>query len=198
LRVLFLDECHLLWGNLSGYGWSRRQQRVDVAIESTKQRQTYYGALDYLTKQFVVQEYGAGNEDNTVAFLQYLQSLYPETTRWVIVWDGVSYHRSKVVQEFLRQTNGGLSAEAWKMLVFDWLPMRLSRIQSRIFGYKPSSLFASMPDFVKDLSQLSSYFDSSRIVKPLLLPKRLCMVTVHLLFRTAVHCCHIKNNLRAL
>lgn len=115
MRILFLDECHLLWGDLSGYGWSRRQQRVDVAIKSTKQRQTYYGALDYLTKQFVVQEYSAGNEDNTVAFLQYLQSLYPETTRLVIVWDGASYHRSKVVQEFLRQTNGGLSAEAWKM-----------------------------------------------------------------------------------
>lgn len=75
-----------------------------MEIKSTKQRQTYYGALDYLTKQFVVKEYSAGNEDNTVAFLQYLQSLYAEDTRLVIVWDGVSYHRSKVVQEFLGQT----------------------------------------------------------------------------------------------
>ena len=73
------------------------------------------GALDYLTKQFVVKEYGAGNEDNTIAFLQYLQSLYPEDTRLMIVWDGVSYYRSKVVQEFLGQTNGALSAEAWKI-----------------------------------------------------------------------------------
>ena len=115
MRVLFLDECHLLWGDISGYGWSRRKQRVDVEIKSTKERQTYYGALDYLSKRFVVQEYGAGNEDNTVAFLQYLQSLYEEDTRLVIIWDGVIYHRSSAVHQFLEQLNGGLSPENWKI-----------------------------------------------------------------------------------
>lgn len=115
MRVLFLDECHLLWGDVSGYEWSRRKQRVDVAVKSTKQRQTYYGALDYLTKRFVVQEYGAGNEDNTVAFLQYLQSLFEQETRLIVIWDGASYHRSAVVQEFLQQVNGSLSPEAWKV-----------------------------------------------------------------------------------
>jgi transposase len=69
-------------------------------------------ALNYLTKQFVVEEYSAGNEDNMVAFWQYLQSLYAKDTRLVIIWDGASYHRSQVVQEFLGQTNGGLSPEA--------------------------------------------------------------------------------------
>jgi hypothetical protein len=36
VRVLFLDECHLLWGDISGYGWSRRNKWVDVEIKSTK------------------------------------------------------------------------------------------------------------------------------------------------------------------
>lgn len=115
MRVLFLDECHLLWGDVSGYGWSRRQKRVDVAVKSLKERQTYYGALDYLTKRFVAQEYGAGNENNTVAFLEYLQSLYGKDTRLVIIWDGVIYHRSAVVQQFLAQLNGGLAPEHWKI-----------------------------------------------------------------------------------
>ncbi len=44
VRVMFLDECHLLWGDVSGYGWSRRNQRVDVQVKSTRERQTYYGA----------------------------------------------------------------------------------------------------------------------------------------------------------
>jgi transposase len=112
---LFLDECHLLWGDVSGYGWSRRKKRVDVAVKSLKERQTYYGALDYLSKRFVVRDYSAGNENNTVAFLQSLQSLYPEATRLVIIWDGVIYHRSAVVQQFLEQLNGGLPPEDWKI-----------------------------------------------------------------------------------
>ncbi len=58
--------------------------RIDLAIKSTRERQTYYGALDYLTKQFVVQEYAAGNEDNTVAFLEYLQWLYEPYTRLLL------------------------------------------------------------------------------------------------------------------
>ena len=115
MKVLFLDECHLVWGDASGYGWSRRNQRVDVPIPSLKERQTYYGALDYLTKRFVVQEYSGGNEDNTVAFLKYLQSLYDESSRLMIIWDGVIYHRSAVVREFLAQVNAGLPQDQWQI-----------------------------------------------------------------------------------
>jgi transposase len=109
------DECHLLWGDVSGYGWSRRNQRVDVEVKSTRERQTYYGALDYLTKQFVMQEYSAGNEENTVAFLEYLQSLYDPSTRLIIIWDGASYHRSAVIQQFLSQVNTELPSQKWKI-----------------------------------------------------------------------------------
>lgn len=112
---MFLDECHLLWGDLCGYGWSRRNQRVELEVKSTKERQTYYGALDYLSKSFVVHEYSAGNEDNTIAFIKYLQSLYDASTRLVLIWDGASYHRSARVREFLAQTNGDLPQEAWKL-----------------------------------------------------------------------------------
>ena len=112
---MFVDECHLLWGDVSGYGWSRRNQRVDIAVKSTKERQTDYGALDYLSKRFVVREYSAGNEDNTVAFLEYLQSLYDQSTRLIIVWDGASYHRSAAIRDFLARTNATLAPPEWKV-----------------------------------------------------------------------------------
>lgn len=122
VRVMFLDECHLLWGDICGYGWSRRNQRVEVEVKSTRERQTYYGALDYLTKSFVVQEYGAGNEDNTIEFLKYLQSLGEESTRWIIIWDGASYHCSNKVKEFLAQMNGERHEEEWKMTLVRLAP----------------------------------------------------------------------------
>lgn len=115
VRVMFLDECHLLWGDICGYGWSRRNQRVDIEVKSTKQRQTYYGALDYLTKNFVVQEYSAGNEDNTIAFVEYLQTCYVASTRLILIWDGASYHRSGKVQQFLAQVNADLPQDEWQI-----------------------------------------------------------------------------------
>jgi hypothetical protein len=108
LKVLFLGECHLVWGDISGYGWSRRNHRVDVPVKSIRERQTYYGALDYLTKSFIVHEYERGNEDDTIAFLQYLQSLSEPDTRLLIFGDGASYHRSAKVRAFLAQVNHGL------------------------------------------------------------------------------------------
>jgi len=115
VKVMLLDECHLLWGDICGYGWSRRNQRVEVEVKSTQERQTYYGALDYLSKRFVVQQYSAGNQDNTIEFLKYLQSLAEESTRWIIIWDGASYHRSAKVQAFLSQLNDGRPEPDWKM-----------------------------------------------------------------------------------
>ena len=32
MRALFVDECHLMSGDLEGYVWGRRNQRVEVPI----------------------------------------------------------------------------------------------------------------------------------------------------------------------
>jgi transposase len=154
----------LLWGDISGYGWSRCNERVDVAIPSTKQRQTYYGALDYLTKQCVVQEYDTGNGDNTIAFLQYLQSLYEEDTRLVIIWDGVSYHRSAVIQQFLAQLNADLSPQAWKVTCIRLAPNAPE--QNPV-----EDIWLQAKQFVRRYAQLCRRF-----------------VSVKFLFRLVTHC----------
>jgi len=135
VRVLLLDECHLLWGDICGCVWAaafggkfppetclgKTEQRIDVPIASERQRQTYYGAFDYHSKQFFVQAYDAGNTDNTIAFLKYLRSL-DEQARLLIIWDGASYHRSQRLREFLAQVNAGQSSQEWNMTCLPFAP----------------------------------------------------------------------------
>lgn len=70
-------------------------------------RATYYGALNYQTKEFFVKEYDKGNAKNTVLFLQSLSKLN-EGKKLLIIWDGASYHKYKEMKEYLTEINRGL------------------------------------------------------------------------------------------
>ena len=67
-----VDECHQLLGDILGYAWVKTDERIEIAIKNDLERQTYYGALDYQTKEFIVQEYESGNTKNTMEFIKYL------------------------------------------------------------------------------------------------------------------------------
>lgn len=114
LRVLLLDECHLLWGDLSGYVWGKMDQSIAIPVVNERQKQTYYGAIDYLQKEVLIKAYDAGNSDNSVSFLKYLQDC-SSNQRLLILWDGASYHRSQTVRDFLAQVNQGLSNSSWQL-----------------------------------------------------------------------------------
>lgn len=51
LRVLLLDECHFLWGDLNGYVWGKADQEIAVPVINERVKQTYYGAVDYLEQK---------------------------------------------------------------------------------------------------------------------------------------------------
>ncbi len=70
------------------------------------------GALDYQNQEFIVREYPAGNSSNTVEFIKYLQSQRPEK-RIALIWDGVKYHRSDEIKEFLAAVNNDCEPERW-------------------------------------------------------------------------------------
>lgn len=121
-RVLFfVDECHLLWGDVCGYAWGRTDQRIVIPIANEKQRQTYYGALNYCSGRTTVQSYPAGDSQCTVQFLQHLGCLCPDQYI-VIFWDGASYHRSAEVQEYLAEVNEGLPEEEWRITCITFAP----------------------------------------------------------------------------
>ena len=112
--VYLIDECHLLWGDVCGYLWGRRNERIEIPLVNQREKQTYYGAVNYLTKQFVLREYATANSENTVAFLKDLQSLNPEA-RHLIIWDGASYHKYKEMKAYLEEINQGKERDEWPL-----------------------------------------------------------------------------------
>lgn len=112
--VFIEDECHLVWGDALGYVWGRRNQRTEVPIQNTKQRQTYYGVLNLYNQKFILNPYDSGNGKHTIEFIKYLQKLYPDK-KLIIIWDGASYHHSQEMKAFLGQINQGLEEKDWKV-----------------------------------------------------------------------------------
>jgi transposase len=53
--VLFIDECHLRSRDVCGYVWGETNSRVEIPIKNEKERQTYFGALNYRTKEFTIE-----------------------------------------------------------------------------------------------------------------------------------------------
>ena len=66
---MFLDECHLLHGDLTGYVWGQSKIKIEVPITNEKDRQTYFGALNYQSKEFHVQSHPSGDKKSTVKFI---------------------------------------------------------------------------------------------------------------------------------
>lgn len=110
--VLFEDECHLLWGDVCGLAWGKRNQPIEIPITNQKSRQTYYGAVNFLTQQFHLKCFSAGNGENTVAYVKWLRQLYPATRLWLL-WDGASYHRYAEMRDYLVEINADLPEEEW-------------------------------------------------------------------------------------
>ncbi|MFN5727098.1 MAG: IS630 family transposase, partial [Pseudanabaena sp.] len=104
--VFMTDECHLVWGDTCGYIWGKTNERIEVPMTNERERQTYYGALDYSSKEFIVKAYATGNSENTVDFLKYLQSLRPNQ-KISVIWDGASYHKYKAMPKYLESINAG-------------------------------------------------------------------------------------------
>ncbi len=119
--VLLEDECHLLWGDTCGYLWGKRNERIEVPMLNQRLRQTYYGALNWLTHEFHLHPYDAGNSQHTVAYVKWLQELYPGK-RLLLLWDGATYHRDGAMKEFLAQVNQGLPEDQWRVTVCRFAP----------------------------------------------------------------------------
>jgi transposase len=112
LIILFLDECHLTWGDICGYVWGKTDRRIEIPIKNEKQRQSYYGAINYRTGKVIIKGYPQGNTEHTIEFVKYLRQKNP-AAKLVIIWDGATYHYSQEWREYLEKINQGKTEEEW-------------------------------------------------------------------------------------
>ena len=120
--VVFVeDECHLWWGDTLGYGWGRRNERIEIPMTNVKQRQTYYGVMNLYNQAFMVTPYERGNGENTVAFLKSLQALHPDK-KLILIWDRARYHCGNEVQAYLNTVNQGLEEKDWTVTCLLFVP----------------------------------------------------------------------------
>ncbi len=54
LRVFLIDECHLMWGDAIGYVWGKTDQEIAVPVVNEREKQTYYGAVDYIERELLL------------------------------------------------------------------------------------------------------------------------------------------------
>jgi hypothetical protein len=61
------DDCHLLWGDVCGMVWGKRNPPIAVPLTNERQRQTYSGAMNLRTQTVHLQAQPRGEGGNTVA-----------------------------------------------------------------------------------------------------------------------------------
>jgi transposase len=110
-----------MWGDAIGYVWGKTDSEIAVPVVNERDKQTYYGAVDYMTGEFLLKAYDAGNSDSTIDYLRYLLTQSPNQ-KLLIFWDGATYHRSKELRGFLDEINQGLPTNQWQIYCVRFAP----------------------------------------------------------------------------
>jgi transposase len=119
--VLIEDETHLLWGDACGLVWGKTNEKISIPMSNFRERQTYFGAVNLVSKTFHLEPYASGNGINTVDFVKKLQAYY-KNSKLLIIWDGASYHKYSAMRAYLQEVNQGLEEQAWPVTCLLFAP----------------------------------------------------------------------------
>ena len=99
--VLAVDEAGVMRGTSPGYGWRQAKSRDEVRTGFSTKAVRLFGALgkDRIHVKAV-------ERTNSKTFVGFLKELRQEYGRLVILLDNASYHKYRVVDEFVKSTCG--------------------------------------------------------------------------------------------
>ena len=103
--IIFIDEAHVHLDTDEGYGWSVRGERFWISSSSPGlAKVSFYGVYLYNKGEVRLFPYDKANGDNTKDVLEKIRAEFPSNPIKVI-WDGASYHRSKIIVEAAEKLN---------------------------------------------------------------------------------------------
>ena len=85
-----------------------------------RERQTYFGAVNLISKEFHLEPYPSANGVNTVDFVKW--QAYYKNSNLLIIWEGASYHQYAEMKTYLHQTNPGLTESEWPVTCILFAP----------------------------------------------------------------------------
>jgi transposase len=157
VAVYAIDEVHLLEGDLISHLWGDSKNRLSIPIINEKNRQTYYGALNLMTKELILGEYQKGNGESTVDFLRKLIQKNPYQ-KILIFWDGAAYHKGELMREFLRELNADLSQKDWTVTCHLFAPYAPEENPIEAVWLQLKSLLRRCHRFCKNFSIIKRLF----------------------------------------
>lgn len=98
--LVYIDEAHIHQDTDTGYGWSRKGERLWVGSNSPglSAKVTFYGVYYYNEGQVRIWPYPCGRKEHTVNVLERIRGEHP-TREIDVVWDGAPWHTANVVKE---------------------------------------------------------------------------------------------------
>lgn len=105
--MVVADECKLQEEPNPFFRWNQKGQTPIVKILRSKESVSFYGGLSLNDKKEIVHLASWQNSEETCYFLDELKKKYQNAEKPVLlVWDGASYHKSKMIREWCRDNPG--------------------------------------------------------------------------------------------
>lgn len=157
LIVYIWDECHVLWGDICGYVWGSTEKRINLLMTNERQRQTYYGAINYATRTLTLRAYKTGDSAATLHFLDYVRAQHPGK-KVTILWDGASYHTSTAIRTVLAAINSDLPEDERPVHLIQFAPYAPSQNPIEAMWLKGKRFLRSQIDHIHTFADVKRLF----------------------------------------
>jgi transposase len=105
VAVFFMDAVHPVHNSVANYGWIKKGVEKELKSNTGRERLNIHGAMNAETYEttIVVGEENV-NTDSTINLLEYLEKLYPLAAAIYVILDNASYHFSKPVSDWIKNS----------------------------------------------------------------------------------------------